>query len=254
MSLRTAPNGVRAVFRTTTWGRGATTTCRCRVPPSLLPPRPPPQRPRTSATTQLPGRRPHPARSLDRLDHERPGRYPADLIAHHPVILRTSRSCGTCHQSSSPAGGGSPPRTYTETIETIPTLDYLFMDAAHSARFARWYLSEPFPRLAAGTHASVHDVFHGTRAWPLTEGAVRLSWLRRTGRPSYTVSAARGPTRQPQVAPAAGGAGAGCQGAHRFEQSDGVLHLLTLAPLPLRKARCRFSGAPSEVPAGVRNG
>ena len=67
------------------------------------------------------------------------------------------------------------------------------MDAAHSARFARWYLSEPFPRLAAGTHASVHDVFHGTRAWPLTEGAVRLSWLRRTGRPSYTVSAARAP-------------------------------------------------------------
>jgi len=36
-------------------------------------------------------------------------------------------------------------------VESIPpSTDYLFLDAAHSAAFARWYLAELFPRLGSG--------------------------------------------------------------------------------------------------------
>ncbi|HEX9611804.1 MAG TPA: class I SAM-dependent methyltransferase [Gemmatimonadales bacterium] len=41
-----------------------------------------------------------------------------------------------------------------------PKIDYLFLDCAHSAEFARWYIDELFPRLAPGTPVSVHDIFH----------------------------------------------------------------------------------------------
>jgi predicted O-methyltransferase YrrM len=70
-------------------------------------------------------------------------------------------------------------------------IGYLFLDAAHSARFARWYLTALLPTLPAGTPVSVHDVFHGRRAKPFSEGAVVLRWLRRTGTPYFTASAAR---------------------------------------------------------------
>ncbi|WP_304452752.1 class I SAM-dependent methyltransferase [Nocardiopsis sp. YSL2] len=72
-------------------------------------------------------------------------------------------------------------------------IDYLFVDAAHNGRFAKWYLNELFPRVAPGTPVSVHDVFHGKRALPLTEGAVVLSWLRRTGTDFLTVSRKKAP-------------------------------------------------------------
>ena len=35
---------------------------------------------------------------------------------------------------------------------------HLFVDAAHGARFARWYLAELFPRVPSGIPVSVHDV------------------------------------------------------------------------------------------------
>lgn len=41
-----------------------------------------------------------------------------------------------------------------------PKIDYLFLDCAHSAEFARWYIEDLFPRLAPGTPVSVHDIFH----------------------------------------------------------------------------------------------
>ncbi|MFI5491566.1 class I SAM-dependent methyltransferase [Actinoplanes sp. NPDC051859] len=56
-------------------------------------------------------------------------------------------------------------------------IDYLFIDAAHTASFARWFVSELFPTVRSGVTVSVHDVFHGRRPWPFSEGRVVLSWL-----------------------------------------------------------------------------
>jgi hypothetical protein len=56
-------------------------------------------------------------------------------------------------------------------LHTVPTTaDYLFIDAAHSARFARWYIGNLLPRIPAGIPVSVHDVFHRRRPLPFTEG------------------------------------------------------------------------------------
>ncbi|MFL1431006.1 MULTISPECIES: class I SAM-dependent methyltransferase [unclassified Nocardiopsis] len=77
--------------------------------------------------------------------------------------------------------------------EVPEDIGYLFVDAAHNARFARWYLAELFPRVAPGTPVSVHDVFHGRRAVPLSEGAVVLAWLRRKATEYLTVSRKRAP-------------------------------------------------------------
>ncbi|MFE0251384.1 class I SAM-dependent methyltransferase [Streptomyces sp. NPDC059010] len=79
-------------------------------------------------------------------------------------------------------------------LEKIPTAaDFLFVDAAHSARFARWYLQHLFPRLTRGIPVCVHDVFHGSRALPFTEGAVVLRWLAERGTPYFTASRAHAP-------------------------------------------------------------
>ncbi|NUP20278.1 MAG: class I SAM-dependent methyltransferase [Streptomyces sp.] len=81
-----------------------------------------------------------------------------------------------------------------QSLEKIPTAaDFLFVDAAHSARFARWYLQHLFPRLTRGIPVCVHDVFHGSRALPFTEGAVVLRWLAERGTPYFTASRAHAP-------------------------------------------------------------
>lgn len=78
-----------------------------------------------------------------------------------------------------------------ENLEKIPdTADFLFIDAAHSARFARWYLQNLFPRMTPGIPVCVHDVFHGRRALPFTEGAVVLRWLAERQTPYFTASRA----------------------------------------------------------------
>jgi predicted O-methyltransferase YrrM len=65
-----------------------------------------------------------------------------------------------------------------ERLADVPRdVGYLFVDAAHSSRFARWYVRHLFPIVPAGIPVSVHDVFHGPRALPFTEGAVVLRWL-----------------------------------------------------------------------------
>jgi predicted O-methyltransferase YrrM len=74
-----------------------------------------------------------------------------------------------------------------------PDLGYLFVDALHTAGFARWYTRSLFPRLAEGTPVSVHDVFHGRRPWPVSEGSVVLGWLRERGIGYLTASAAHDP-------------------------------------------------------------
>jgi predicted O-methyltransferase YrrM len=58
-----------------------------------------------------------------------------------------------------------------------PNLGYLFVDADHGRRFARWYLAHLFPLAAAGTPVSVHDVFHLRWARPWSEGTEVLRWL-----------------------------------------------------------------------------
>ncbi|HWG98577.1 MAG TPA: class I SAM-dependent methyltransferase [Pilimelia sp.] len=72
-------------------------------------------------------------------------------------------------------------------------IDYLFIDAAHTARFARWFVSEIFPTVRPGVPVSVHDVFHGKRPWLFSEGRVVLSWLARAGIDYFTPSAAAAP-------------------------------------------------------------
>jgi len=74
-----------------------------------------------------------------------------------------------------------------------PAPGYVFVDAAHTARFARWYTERVLPRLAAGTPVSVHDVFHGRRPWPGSEGRVLLRWLGERGIGWVTASAAADP-------------------------------------------------------------
>jgi predicted O-methyltransferase YrrM len=70
---------------------------------------------------------------------------------------------------------------------------FLFVDAAHTAGFARWYTRELFDTLKPGVAVAVHDVFHGRRPWPVSEGAVVLDWLRRRGLGYLTASRAGDP-------------------------------------------------------------
>ncbi|WP_240496351.1 hypothetical protein [Streptomyces torulosus] len=79
-----------------------------------------------------------------------------------------------------------------ENLEKIPdTADFLFIDAAHSARFARWYIRERFPGMRPGIPVCVHDVFHGRRPLPFTAGAVVLRWLAERENDWFTASPAR---------------------------------------------------------------
>lgn len=81
-----------------------------------------------------------------------------------------------------------------ETVEKVPAdTGYLFVDADHGRRFARWYLEHLFGRIATGTPTSVHDVFHLPRARPFTEGAEVLRHLERSGTGWFTSSRAAAP-------------------------------------------------------------
>ncbi|ALE75664.1 methyltransferase [Pseudonocardia sp. EC080610-09] len=108
-----------------------------------------------------------------------------------------------------------------DTVGELPDdTGYLFVDADHGRRFGRWYLENLFPRIAPGTPASVHDVFHLRWARPFTEGAEVLHWLRErdTGwftaartaarenlreldavRAEVGITGARGTTRNPMI-------------------------------------------------------
>jgi predicted O-methyltransferase YrrM len=76
---------------------------------------------------------------------------------------------------------------------TIPGAGYLFIDADHGRRFAIWYAECLLPRLMPGTPVSVHDVYHGRRPKPFSEGAVVTRWLSRRGVDAVTLSGARAP-------------------------------------------------------------
>ena len=81
-----------------------------------------------------------------------------------------------------------------ERLADVPRdAGYLFVDAAHTASFARWFLAELFPLVPAGIPVSVHDVHHGRRVLPFTEGAVLLRWMREHGVAGFTASRRRAP-------------------------------------------------------------
>lgn len=69
-----------------------------------------------------------------------------------------------------------------------PTIDYLFIDAAHTARFARWYVGALLATVPPGIPVSVHDVYHRRRAGRFSEGRVVLDWLTHRGAGHFTVS------------------------------------------------------------------
>jgi predicted O-methyltransferase YrrM len=79
-----------------------------------------------------------------------------------------------------------------ETLDRVPAdTGYLFVDAAHNSRFARWYLEHLFPRVPSGIPVSVHDVFHFRTALPLHEGKVVVRWLDGKSAPFFTPSRAK---------------------------------------------------------------
>ncbi|GHJ40864.1 class I SAM-dependent methyltransferase [Streptomyces sp. TS71-3] len=81
-----------------------------------------------------------------------------------------------------------------ENLAKVPdNTAYLFIDADHGARFARWYIGNLFPVVPPKTPVSVHDVFHGRRPKPLSEGSVVIKWLGERGIEFFTPSTARAP-------------------------------------------------------------
>lgn len=92
------------------------------------------------------------------------------------------------------------PGDVRDTAHAFPAeIDYLFVDAAHTARFARWYLVGVFPRLRPGAPVSVHDVFHHSRPLPGSEGAVVLRWLASKGVSPFTVAKPAAPTNYERI-------------------------------------------------------
>ncbi|WP_344868464.1 class I SAM-dependent methyltransferase [Amycolatopsis ultiminotia] len=108
-----------------------------------------------------------------------------DLVDHATATVPASLSDGRWEFR----GGDAK----TLTGDWLSDVDYLFVDADHGARFARWYLADVFPGLAPDTPVSVHDVFHRRTPLPFTEGSEVLGWLRSTGTPYFTAAGARDP-------------------------------------------------------------
>ncbi|WTU53405.1 class I SAM-dependent methyltransferase [Streptomyces sp. NBC_00057] len=79
-------------------------------------------------------------------------------------------------------------------LPKIPSdVDYLFIDADHGARFARWYIENLFPAVPPKTFTSVHDVYHGRRPKPFSEGSVLVKWLAEQNVDFFTPSTAKAP-------------------------------------------------------------
>ncbi|MGX1759812.1 class I SAM-dependent methyltransferase [Streptomyces lydicus] len=88
-----------------------------------------------------------------------------------------------------------------ENLGSIPQdVDYLFIDADHGARFARWYIENLFPAVPGGTPTSVHDVYHGRRPKPFSEGSVIVKWLAENNVEFFTPSPAKSPAEYAEIA------------------------------------------------------
>lgn len=85
-----------------------------------------------------------------------------------------------------------------QTVKQLPDrVEFLLVDALHTAEFARWYVDQLFPRLAPEATVVVDDIFHtqkGMFVAPLgsqegqTEPDVVMQWLRQRHQPYYTVA------------------------------------------------------------------
>ncbi|MER0483343.1 class I SAM-dependent methyltransferase [Streptomyces sp. Edi2] len=85
--------------------------------------------------------------------------------------------------------------------EKVPAkTDYLFIDADHGSRFAHWYIENLFPAVPSRTPTSVHDVFHGRRPKPFSEGSVIVKWLAEQNIEFFTPSTAKAPQVTEQLA------------------------------------------------------
>ncbi|MEV6634860.1 class I SAM-dependent methyltransferase [Actinoplanes sp. NPDC051470] len=111
--------------------------------------------------------------SYDLVDHVL-GTIPGDL----------SDDRWTFHHGDARTGGDLQPST----------IDHLFIDAAHTARFARWYVADLLEKVNAGVPVSVHDVYHHRHSGRFGEGRVVLDWLVRRGNGHFTASATAAPS------------------------------------------------------------
>lgn len=83
-----------------------------------------------------------------------------------------------------------------ELVSTLPrSIDYLFLDADHSAGFAGWYLRTLFPRLQPGAIVSVDDIFHPELERRGEVGEIRavLGWLQERKVPYFTAAPSADP-------------------------------------------------------------
>ncbi|WP_199931341.1 class I SAM-dependent methyltransferase, partial [Streptomyces sp. CB02923] len=118
-------------------------------------------------------------------------------------------------------------------LATIPArTGYLFVDADHGARFARWYTENLFPLMPQGTPVSVHDVFHGRRPKRFHESAVIIKWLAAHRTPYVTPSAARAPEVIAQLRQVKWELGTGARrtGSRQPDEPDDLLHAPVAAP------------------------
>jgi predicted O-methyltransferase YrrM len=83
----------------------------------------------------------------------------------------------------------------TQPPDRLPaSIDYLFLDAAHSAAFAQWYLSQLLPRLRPGTPVTIHDIFPPPeRLDRFGEAGVVQDWLAKRGAPYFTAASTASP-------------------------------------------------------------
>lgn len=75
--------------------------------------------------------------------------------------------------------------------ESIPSpIDYLFLDAEHSASFARWYLHALMPKLAPNAIVAIDDIFQPEleRRGETGESREVLSWLTERRIPYFTAA------------------------------------------------------------------
>lgn len=80
------------------------------------------------------------------------------------------------------------------TAANLPSgIGYLFIDAAHTADFAHWYVDTIFPRLQPGTLVGVHDIFRPAHLPQLSESPVVRDWLARRRVPYFTAAPSHAP-------------------------------------------------------------
>ncbi|WP_238015650.1 class I SAM-dependent methyltransferase [Dactylosporangium sp. AC04546] len=106
-----------------------------------------------------------------------------DRGSHAPRVVPAELSAGRWHFAAGDVRAA--------VVPDAP--GFLFVDAAHTVSFAQWYTRTLFPALRPGAAVAVHDVYHGRRPWPRSEGAVVLSWLRGRGVGHLTASRAADP-------------------------------------------------------------